>query len=93
MSSPNSASAALRAGNAPQLFPRQIAVAILAIVACCFAGNHVAARLAFEHGTGLLVAVLFRSGVALSILIGIVFSSAIRSVCRVDWDVGNWCWD
>jgi drug/metabolite transporter (DMT)-like permease len=46
---------------------------ILASVACFFAGNHVAARLAFENGTGLLVAILFRSGVALSILCVIVF--------------------
>ena len=57
---------------APDLFPRKTAVLILATVACCFAANHVAARLAFENGTGLLLAILCRSGVALLILIAIV---------------------
>ncbi len=56
----------------PQHFPRQIAVLILVVVACSFAGNHVAARLAFENGTGLLLAILCRSGVALAILITLV---------------------
>tara|TARA_R110001583_G_scaffold128596_1_gene280386 strand:- start:39968 stop:40987 length:1020 start_codon:yes stop_codon:yes gene_type:complete len=57
---------------APAHFPRQIAVLILVTVACSFAGNHVAARLAFENGTGLLLAILCRSGVALAILIALV---------------------
>ncbi|WP_430474972.1 EamA family transporter [Thalassospira lucentensis] len=74
--------------TAPPLFPRQIAVMILALVACCFAGNHVAARLAFENGTGLLLAVLCRSGVALLILISIVTlqSHSIRLPKRI----GRW---
>jgi len=33
-----------------------------------FGGNHVAARIAFDHGTGLMVAVLCRSGMALVVL-------------------------
>lgn len=56
----------------PAHFPRQLAILILVLVACGFAGNHVAARLAFENGAGLLLAILCRSGVALLILIAIV---------------------
>ncbi|MFH1803959.1 MAG: DMT family transporter [Pseudomonadota bacterium] len=56
----------------PTLFPRHVAILILLAVACGFAGNHVAARLAFENDTGLLLAILCRSGVALLILIGLV---------------------
>jgi len=43
-------------------FPRHLAVLILLSVACTFAGNHIAARIAFDHGTGLLLAILCRSG-------------------------------
>ncbi|MCF5219200.1 EamA/RhaT family transporter, partial [Pseudomonas syringae] len=32
--------------SAPALFPRHIAVLILALLACSFAGNHIAARIA-----------------------------------------------
>ncbi|MCK0165648.1 DMT family transporter [Marinobacter sp. S6332] len=52
--------------------PRQFAVLILVILACSFAGNHVAARIAFDHDAGLLVAILFRSGVAMVGLILLV---------------------
>lgn len=77
-----------RTHSAPQLFPRQIAVMILATVACFFAGNHVAARLAFENGTGLLLAVLCRSAVALSILGAIVFYQ--RHSIRLPRGLGRW---
>jgi len=73
---------------APALFPRQIAVMTLALVACSFAGNHVAARLAFENGTGLLLAVLCRSGVALLILISIVTMQ--RHSIRLPRQLGRW---
>ena len=33
--------------SAPALFPRHIAVLILVLLACAFAGNHIAARIAF----------------------------------------------
>ena len=52
----------------PSLFPRHVAIAILASVATLFASNHVAARVAFDNGTGLLLAVLVRSAMALLIL-------------------------
>jgi drug/metabolite transporter (DMT)-like permease len=37
-----------------------------------FATNHIAARFAFDHGTGLVTAVLVRSGVTALILLGVV---------------------
>jgi drug/metabolite transporter (DMT)-like permease len=45
---------------------------LLAGVGCVFGGNHVAARVAFDHGTGLMVAVLCRSGMALLVLSAMV---------------------
>ncbi|SDJ33817.1 Threonine/homoserine efflux transporter RhtA [Pseudomonas delhiensis] len=53
-------------------FPRHIAVLVLAGLACAFAGNHIAARIAFDDGAGLLLAILCRSGVtalALAVLV------------------------
>ncbi|RYF52659.1 MAG: DMT family transporter [Comamonadaceae bacterium] len=48
--------------------PRSTAMLVLAAVACGFAANHVAARLAFDHGTGLLTAILCRAGLTLLVL-------------------------
>ncbi|MDH1265382.1 MULTISPECIES: EamA family transporter [unclassified Pseudomonas] len=58
-------------GSTP--FPRHIAVLILATLACSFAANHVAARIAFDHDTGLLLAMLCRAGVTLVALAALVF--------------------
>ena len=49
--------------SAPTLFPRKLAIALLALLACSFAANHVAARIAFDDGTGVLLAILCRSGI------------------------------
>lgn len=49
-------------------FPRHIAALILATLACSFAGNHIAARIAFDHDAGLLLAMLCRSGGTLLVL-------------------------
>ncbi|CAM3557617.1 EamA-like transporter family protein [Halomonas lysinitropha] len=62
MSNPDTASAA----HAP--FPRPLALLLMCGMATLFASNHVAARVAFDAGTGLLLAILVRSGVALTIL-------------------------
>lgn len=48
--------------TAPAL-PRPLAVALLILLACTFAANHIGARIAFDHGVGVIVAVLCRSGV------------------------------
>lgn len=47
------------------IFPRKLAIALLALLACAFAGNHIAARIAFDDDTGVLLAILCRSGVTL----------------------------
>ncbi|PAU76871.1 EamA family transporter [Halomonas salipaludis] len=52
----------------PALLPRHLAIVLLLSVACLFAANHVAARLAFDDGTGLLLAIMARSGLALLVL-------------------------
>jgi drug/metabolite transporter (DMT)-like permease len=52
--------------------PRHLAIAILLGVATLFAGNHVAARIAFDDGTGLLLAILARAALALLVLGGLV---------------------
>lgn len=59
--------------STPALFPRHIAVLTLALLASCFAGNHIAARIAFDHDTGLLLAILCRSGVTTLVLAGLVW--------------------
>lgn len=52
----------------PNAYPRPLALLLLLGVATLFAGNHVAARVAFDADTGLLLAILVRSGVALVVL-------------------------
>ncbi|MFA7504529.1 MAG: DMT family transporter [Burkholderiaceae bacterium] len=42
--------------------PRWMAVTLLLLVATIFAGNHIAARLAFDHGLDVVTAVAVRSG-------------------------------
>ncbi|MSU98308.1 DMT family transporter [Pseudomonas mandelii] len=52
----------------PPPFPRHLAVIILLCMGCAFAGNHVAARVAFDDGAGVLLAILMRSGGTLLVL-------------------------
>ena len=59
------------AASAP-LFPRKLAVALLALLACSFAGNHIAARMAFDDDTGVLLAILCRSGITFLVLASLV---------------------
>jgi drug/metabolite transporter (DMT)-like permease len=58
--------------NAPPAYSRPIAVLILLCMGCAFAGNHVAARVAFDDGAGVLLAILLRSGGTLLVLAGLV---------------------
>ena len=53
-------------------FSRHVAVGILLLLGLVFASNHIAARFAFDHGTGLVTAVLVRSGVTALILLAVV---------------------
>lgn len=52
-----------RAAMSTSYLPRGFSVLLLASLACAFAGNHIAARIAFDDGAGLLLAILCRSGV------------------------------
>jgi drug/metabolite transporter (DMT)-like permease len=74
--------------SAPALFPRHIAVVIIALLGCAFAGNHISARMAFDHGTGLLVAIVCRSGVTMLALLGVVLWQ--REALRLPR--GAWPW-
>ena len=56
------------APTVPPPFPRYLAVIILLCMGCAFAGNHVAARVAFDDGAGVLLAILMRSGGTLLVL-------------------------
>ncbi|MBZ5488184.1 DMT family transporter [Halomonas aquamarina] len=68
--------------------PRHLAIALLLTVGTMFAANHVSARLAFDNGTGLLLAVLTRSGLACIILIVLV--TAQKKSLRLPR--GAWPW-
>lgn len=69
-------------------FHRLTAVLILATLACSFAGNHIAARIAFDHDTGLLLAMLCRAGITLLALAALVFWR--RESLRLS--SATWCW-
>ena len=45
----------------PPPYPRYLAVIILLCMGCAFAGNHVAARVAFDDGAGVLLAILLQA--------------------------------
>ncbi|WP_333984888.1 EamA family transporter [Ectopseudomonas khazarica] len=70
------------------LFPRHIAALILATLACSFAGNHIAARIAFDHEAGLLLAILCRSGVTLLVLSALVLWQ--RDSLRLKRETWGW---
>jgi drug/metabolite transporter (DMT)-like permease len=50
------------------LISRPITIFTLLLCAVLFASNHIAARIAFDNGTGLLLAVLARAGMALCLM-------------------------
>lgn len=54
--------------TSPAALPRPLAIATLMGAATLFAANHVSARVAFDDGTGLLLAILTRGVVALAIM-------------------------
>jgi len=55
--------------------PRWAGIALLLVIATVFGANHVAARIAFDHGTNVTTAVAFRStGTALIVLLLLFFS-------------------
>ena len=72
----------------PAPLPRHLAIVLLLSVACLFAANHVAARLAFDDGTGLLLAIMARSGLALLVL-GTLLALKRRPLTL---PAGSWPW-
>ena len=54
-----------------EFLSRPIIICILIVAATLFAGNHIAARFAFDNGTGLLLAVLARGSAALLLMLSI----------------------
>jgi drug/metabolite transporter (DMT)-like permease len=55
---------------AAQPIPRWLGIALLMVIATTFGSNHVAARVAFEHGANVTTAVAFRSaGTALVVML------------------------
>lgn len=56
-----------------------VAFAILLLVALMMGGNHVAARIAFNHGADVATAVLFRSGVTALVVTAIVLAQGVRA--------------
>ncbi len=53
----------------PAPIPRWVGIVLLLAIATTFGGNHIAARVAFDHGTNVTTAVAFRStGTALFVL-------------------------
>lgn len=75
-------------GDCKNSFPRAVSLLILATLACAFAGNHVAARLAFDDGAGLLVAILCRSGITAIVLMALVLTSP--DVLRIAGATRRW---
>lgn len=69
-------------------FPRGMAVLLLVGLACAFAGNHIAARIAFDDGAGLLIAILCRSG-ATSLALGALVLARRKRPC-LSADVLKW---
>ncbi len=56
--------------------PRWVGIALLLAIATIFGGNHIAARVAFDHGTNVTTAVAFRStGTALFVLVLLLWSA------------------
>lgn len=51
---------------------RPLAITILVSAACLFAANHVAARVAFDDGTGVLLAILTRGSIAFLMMLSLV---------------------
>jgi hypothetical protein len=54
-------------------YPRWLGIAILLVIATVFALNHVAARVAFDHGTSVVTGVVFRSGGTALALLAMLF--------------------
>lgn len=66
--------------NVSQHLSRPLAIAVLVFAACLFAANHVAARVAFDDGTGVLLAILTRVSIAFLMMFSLVIAQRHRLV-------------
>ena len=72
---------------ADQPIPRWLGIVLLLVVATVFGANHIAARVAFEHGASVTTAVAFRSaGTALFLLVLLLLS---RTSLKVEKTTGG----
>jgi len=68
---------------AAQPIPRWAGVALMLLISVIFGSNHIAARIAFDHGTNVTTAVAFRSaGTALFVLVLLLLSGISLKVER-----------
>jgi drug/metabolite transporter (DMT)-like permease len=68
---------------AEQPIPRWVGIVLLLVMATVFGSNHIAARVAFEHGANVMTAVAARSsGTALFVLLLLLFSGTALKVER-----------
>jgi drug/metabolite transporter (DMT)-like permease len=60
--------------------PRPVSIFILVFSATLFASNHIGANFAFQDGTGLLLAILARSAMALFLMsaLAVIYKSSLR---------------
>ena len=66
-----------------QTIPRWAGVGLMLLIATVFGSNHIAARIAFDHGTNVTTAVAFRSaGTALFVLALLLLSGASLRIPR-----------
>lgn len=71
-----------------KVFSRHIAIIMLLLIGTSFASAHIAARVSFDQGTGLLTAVVFRSGVSLLLLGSLIFWH--KKNLRIGWRLTPW---
>jgi drug/metabolite transporter (DMT)-like permease len=62
---------------APPPIPRWGGIALLLVIATVFGSNHIAARIAFDHGTNVTTAVVIRSAGTALFVLGLLFYSGI----------------
>jgi len=63
--------------------PRWAGIALLLAIATIFGGNHIAARIAFDHGANVTTAVAFRStGTAMVVLVLLLFNGISLRIQR-----------
>lgn len=62
---------------AEQPIPRWVGIALLLAIAVVFGSNHVAARVAFDHGTNVTTAVAFRSAGTALFVLGLLLANGV----------------